>query len=528
MAINDGALDAKWVRLRNQVQEANPRVQDPLDVTAVLESLGWTDLLIEQQFGFSDVFQAGEELYHAIVREVTQVPLPVVVRTSRKQWVVTALRDLGHGLTFSLPMMVSILSMITLHLSFASYQYFSVSDATAIALATFLSFLTTGGFSQAMTNVYYVLVGMQKLQDVEATIFLIMRWALGLTGMVAIAIFAADFVLPLMPESLIALMVVYMIMLSSLWLSFTGLYILRREYLLTVIVALAIFMAFFLHHLGFPVEWSQAAAMGVASVLGIGVSIVIFRRRTRGVTEISGIFRTRLPQLARGASSYFLYGLLYFTYVYVDRLVAWSTQTTYLPYNIWFRGQYELGMDWSLAALFVPLSLAELLIATIMRRIEYLEHRITLENPHQFFRGLRVTYFQTLSVFVAASLFGVFATHIGAKILAALPLFHSSVPTHGVEPMVFFWSSWAYVLFSIAIFNVLFLFTLSHPSPALRVLTYGIIADVVIGVLATQIFQGYQYAVFGLFFSAGLIAVYSTVLVLRLIPNIDYLLYRLA
>lgn len=524
---NTSVRDVTWERLRAQVQETNPDLQDPLDVAAVLESLGWTDRQIEDRFGASNVFEAAEELFSEIRRQVTQNPMPIRVTITRKALVWSVFRDIGHGLTFTLPMIVSVAAMITLHISFSSYLYFSVPDATAIALATFLSFLTTGGFTQAMTHIYYVLMGMQKIQEIEATVFLVMRWSLLVTLFFGMLVIVGDFVFPIMPESLVLLMILYTVLLSMLWLSFTGLYILRREYWLTFITAFAIFVAYALHSRGIAVQWAQVAAMLIASLTGLGTSLIIFRRRTRGFQALRGVFKTRLAQLAHGASPYFLYGLLYFVFVYMDRLVAWSSQTSYLPYNIWFRGQYELGMDWSLVALFLPLSLAEVLISTVMRRIENLEHQLSVRKDEELLRSIRRTYFRTLGIFVAVSALGVILTHVGVTLLAPLKLFRLSVPVRGVEPFVFMWSSWAYVLLSVAIFNVLMLFTLSHPRPALMVLGYGIGLDLLSGVLATQLLNGYQYAVLGLFLSCVFVAVYSTRTLLQLLPQLDYFLYRL-
>ncbi|PSR22636.1 MAG: hypothetical protein C7B45_06175 [Sulfobacillus acidophilus] len=525
---NAAGRDGGWERLRAQVQEANPDLQDALDVAAVLESLGWTDRQMERRFGFPDVFAAAEELYAGIRRQVTQTAIPVQVHVPRSALVWSVIRDLGHGLTFTLPMIVSVAAMITLHISFASYQYFSVPNATAIALATFFSFLTTGGFTQAMTNIYYVLTGMQKVSEIEATVFLVMRWSIVVTLAFAALVIVGDFVFPIMPESLVLLMILYMVMLSLLWLSFTGLYILRREYFLAFITAFAIAIAYLLHRQGLAVQWAQMVAIAAASLTGIVTSLVIFRRRTRGFESLQGVFQTRLAQLAHGATPYFIYGLLYFIFVYVDRLVAWSSQTTYLPYNIWFRGQYELGMDWSLVALFLPLSIAEVLISTVMRRIENLEHQLHVREAGDLLHSMQRTYFTLLTIFVGISVVGVLLTHIGVGLLAPLRLFRLSVPVHGVEPFVFTWSSWSYVLFSVAIFNILMLFTLSHPQPALRVLIYGIGIDLLSGVLATQILNGYQYAVIGLFIGALFIAAYSTRMVLSLLPQLDYYLYRLA
>lgn len=519
--------DTRWNRIRTQIQETNPDVQDALDVAAILESMGWTDRRVEEVFGYPDVFAIAEDLYNDITSQVVQSPLPITVRITPKALWLSVIRDIGHGLTFTLPMLVSVAAMITLHISFASYQYFSVANATAIALATFLSFLTTGGFTQAMTNMYYVLTGMQKNQEIEATVFLVMRWALGTTVGFAVLAVVGDFIFPIMPESLILLMVLYMVLLSMLWLSFTGLYILRREYVLTFVTAFAIGIAYLLHVHGLAVQWSQTVAITVASVCGIVTAVIMFRRRTRGAAVITGVFKTRLAQLVHGASPYFLYGMLYFVYIYVDRLVAWSSQTTYLPYNIWFRGQYELGMDWSLMALFLPLSVAELLISSFMRRLESIEHRLPLRNRPELLRDLQRTYFSRLVIFVAVSILGALLTHVGVGLLAPLRLFRNSVPVHGVEPFVFTWSSWAYVMLSVGIFNILLLFTLSHPRPALQILVYGIVADLLLGVIATQVLAGYQYAVLGLLFSTIFVAVYSTRTVLRMFPEMDYYLYRI-
>ncbi len=496
-------------------------------MASVLESLGWTDGRVEGAFGYQDVFDAADQLYNEIRQHLTQSPLPVRITVTRKQLFKSTMRDIGHGLTFTLPILVSVAAMIVLHISFASYQYFSVANATAIALATFFSFLTTGGFTQAMTHIYYVLSGMQKAQEIEATIFLVMRWSIAVTLAVGALMIVGDFVFPIMPESLIFVMVLYTVLLSLLWLSYTGLYILRREYFLTFITALAIVIAFELHHLGIAVQWAQTIAIIVASFASSATSIVLFRRRTRGVKALAGVFKTRLAQLAHGASPYFIYGLLYFAYVYTDRLVAWSSQTTYLPYNIWFRGQYELGMDWSLVALFLPLSVAEVLISAVMRRIENLEHRLTVVRREDLVQSVRATYIKLLGVFTGISVLGVFLTHMGVGLLSSIRLFQQSVPTNGVEPFVFDLSSLAYVLFSVAIFNVLLLFTLSHPRPALRVLLLGILVDVVSGVLATQLLNGYEYAVVGLGISALFLAVESTRAILRVLPALDYFLYRL-
>lgn len=512
-----------------QVIEANRDVQDPYDVAAVVESCGWTDRRVENTFGFANVFELAEEMYQDI--KVAVVMEPVAPRLTLPWSVILSkmAREFGHGLTFTLPMMVSVMSMITLHISFASYQYSPVEQATAIALATFFSFITTGGYTQAMANIYYILLGMQEVSQVESTIFLVMRWgfwtSVGLAGLLIML----DLVFPIMPIALMQDTAVYVILLSVVWLSFAGLYVLRREWVLTFVTLLSVGVAYGLFHRGYSLLTAQASAMAVASVASVIVSVWIFRRGAKHHVQHEGrAIKARTSQLAYATSSYFFYGILYFVFIFADRLVAWSTNTVYLPYNIWFRGQYELGMDWSLAALFFPLSAAEVMIGYVLRWLEAAEHRIQEEDVARLHHQLTWVYWRSLAIFAVFAVVGVISAHIAVNLLTPIRLFRDAVPINGVEPFVFDWSSVAYVLLSVSLLNILFLFTLSHPRPALRVLLLATAIDVGVGIVVTRILGGYQFAVWGLMAGTIYLFVASTVAVVRMLPTIDYLLYRLA
>src|SRR6266513_6276456 len=55
----DQALD----ELVAAVRAVRPRLVDAWEATAVIESLGYTDARVQQEFGFSDTRAAGEYLY---------------------------------------------------------------------------------------------------------------------------------------------------------------------------------------------------------------------------------------------------------------------------------------------------------------------------------------------------------------------------------------------------------------------------------------------------------------------------------
>lgn len=510
------------------VHEANPDVQDALDVAATVESLGWTDSRVEDVFGFATVFDLAEDMLVDIRSRVWMRPLPTRVERTLGEILRQALDELWNGMTFALPMVVSVVSMIFLHISFASYLYFSVEQATALALATFLSFVLTGGITQAMANSYYILTGLGEAEEVEPTLFLFMRWGISAAIVVCALIVFLDSLFPLFPLPIVLFMSIYTVTLSMLWLACATLYVLRRVYILTVVYAIAIAIAYLTWQHGYPVVIGQMVGMVVATVISTGSATLIYRRVRRTMYEEGRILKTRISQLAYAASPYFTYGTLYFIFIFADRLVSWSTNTTYMPYTIWFRGPYELGMDWALGALIVPLAMSELMIGVLMRWI--IEHQQS--NPERevarMGSELRVVYLRVIAIFIAAAIAGVLVSHVIAALAATSPSARAVAPISSIESFTFTWASISYVLVAASLFNVLFLFTISLPAPALRQVGIAIAIDLGVGLVLTRILGQYQDAVYGLIAGAIYLGLATTFEVIHALPQVDFLLYRIS
>ncbi|MBW9234278.1 hypothetical protein JQK62_18805, partial [Leptospira santarosai] len=65
-----------------------------------------------------------------------------------------------------------------------------------------------------------------------------------------------------------------------------------------------------------------------------------------------------------------LYGFLYFSFLFVDRVNAWSKNEEFMPYVIWFRGQYELGLDFALLTIIIPMGVCEVVVNRLMFDLE--------------------------------------------------------------------------------------------------------------------------------------------------------------
>lgn len=514
-------------RLIRQVMEANPDVQDVYDVAAVVESCGWTDRQVESAFGYANVFEVSEELYRQIHVSVQARPIPPPKRTPWRRVIPQIVREFLRGVAFVFPMAITVASMILLHISLMAYQYFSLPQATALALATFLSFVATGGFSQSMAMAYYLLMGLQQVTEVERIIFWLMRWGFWTSLVLGAGIWGLDIVFPVLPQQLMGFMVLYMITLSVMWLSFSGLYVLRRETVLTAITGLGVAVVFVLWKYGVPVITAQIFGMFLSAFAGMVASVIIFRKSVIKKEATASVVITRPSQLAYTTGPYFAYGMMYFIFIFIDRIISWTTNTNYMPYAIWFRGQYELGMDWALITLMLPLGAGEVLITTLLNFVHAAEHYEPASRVQSLENGFRRMYYRSVMIISAVALLGWLSAHFFAAYASGVPLLYSATPVQGVEPFVFNWGSGSYVLLAISLFNIQLLFTLAFPRPALQFLSLALGIDTGVGLLATRLFNQYQFAVFGLLAGSGFLAVATTWAVIRQLPRIDYVLYRM-
>lgn len=517
-------------RLAHQVLEANADVQDVLDVTALIESFGYSDRRIRAEYGYASMFDLAEAVHREVAGSVTHRPLPTVHAPPWRTTAWTMLGQFVHGLTFAVPMTVSIAAMVFLKISFAAYQNFDLEQATALTLATFFSFMTTGGFTQVMAYVYYVLVGAQEHDAVLATLTLVVRWGMAVTGAFCLALFLVDTAFPVLPVSVLVFALIYTVPLSAMWLSYTGMYVLRREYLLTVATAVAIGVAYLLwkvEHV--PVTLAQIAAMLVGSLLTVAMAAHLFRRAAYANRQgaIGRIVRTRASHLAYGSAPYFAYGLLYFTFVFADRLISFTTNTNFLPLGIWFRGPYELAMDWALLALILPLGAAEPFVTLILSWLMRAEQAVAETRLADLVVRLRRIYLSSAAALALIGAAGYLLSHLLVALARTAPLLAGKVPIHGGEPLVFTVASLSYSLLIVGLFNVLLLFTLARPVSALRAFGLAIAVDLAVGLVASRLGNADALAVLGLAAGVLYLLVATTLEILRVIRVIDYTLFQL-
>lgn len=515
-------------RLLDEVLERHKQPEDRYEIAAILESLGWNDTRASNTFGVDDVFELASHLWERSKTKVLYTPFAKSETMTFWQLAVELFRTFMRGVIFAFPMAVSVFSMLTLKFSLWSYEYLSVELATAIAIGTILSFITVGGFTQAIARrgFFYILQGYYSMARRVTFHFIGLGFAVCI--LLSILFFILNTVIQMFPLSMVSIIILYFFFLNTIWLSVTVMYILKRELLFTGFIVIGILFVYILFEvIGVNIILSQLISLSLISVISVFTVIWLFKQAERKGEK--GI-QPQLPKMSVTLYStmpYFAYGVLYFSLLYLDRIMAWSTNNeTTMPYLIWFRGEYELGLDFALLVLIIPMGVAEVILTKLMMDISVSQKSYWGDETDRMNRKFeQVYYYRFIAIgsvavvsaiilyFACRYFFGIFDIDIGRT------LYESDLTR-----TVYILALAAYVLLSISLMNAVILFSLSQPYLVLKDIWKALLVNVSTGFLCSRWF-GYEYAAIGLLAGSIVFLVLSTRSVRKVFRNLDYYLY---
>ncbi|WP_309120791.1 hypothetical protein [Paenibacillus sp.] len=515
-------------RIVGDVQKRNMFPEDRYEVAALLESMGWNDGRVGDKFGMHDVFELADAIWEQIQQRVVVTPFEPPPKRDLKYMIVELSKSFLRGVIFALPMAISVLSMLTLKFSLWSYEFLSVELATCIAIGTILSFIVVGGYTQAIARrgFFYLFQGYYNMG--RKVTFKFIRLGYITCLITCVLIYGFNLVFNIFPSNMFIYIVLYFFFLTSIWLSVTVMYILRRELTFTGLIILGIILVYILmSYTPLDIIFSQLISIFFVSVVGMVLVVHYFRLAER--KEEKGI----APQLPRmsitiySVMPYFLYGFLYFYFLFVDRINAWSAHEWYMPYFIWFRGEYELGLDFALLALMIPLGVSEVIVHKLMLDMEDAQKRYWGSETESMNRHFLKVYYKMMAVIVTASVAsgavvwkGLFMANEKYIEFAGKPLIREDTVTE----FVFIVSVASYVILAVALMNAVILFSLSRADLVNRSILPAVGANMTVGFLLSRWFE-YHFAIFGLLVGSIIFATLTVIQMLRVLKKLDYYLY---
>jgi hypothetical protein len=531
------ALSLKWIDNKEQVLNdlldsvLNKHIQpeDYFEIAAILESMGWNDERVSTSFGVEDVFELAELLWQRMQQKILFTPFSKVRKYTLTEIIIELTRHFLRGVIFALPMGLSVLSMLTLRYSLWSYENLSIELATSIGVGTILSFITVGGFTQAIARrgFFYVIQGYYGMARRVTFYFIFLGFFVCIV--ICILLYFLNMIIQVLPFDLLTIAILYYFFLNSIWLSVTVMYILKKELIFTGLIIAGIGIVYlFTTVFGIgTIIVAQLVALAIVSITSLALVIYFFKKAEKqGEKGIA----PKLPKMSVTIYStfpYFVYGAMYFTFLYVDRVISWSTHDPAgMPFFILFRGYYELGLDFALLVLIIPMGLTEVILNKLLVDIQisqkvfwgYEAEKMNRLYVAQYWkRIILISVFSILSACFVFFLTRYVITHSpsdAGRILISNPITKS----------VFFWALIAYVFVAVALMNAVILFSLSQPKLAIQSIWPAMALNMVVGFLCTR-WWGYEFAVIGLLTGSLAFLIISTRNVHLMFRRLDYYLY---
>ncbi len=515
----------RLTELLDEIRKQRMQPEDRYEIAAILESFGWNDAAAAEAFGVRDIFELADQLWDASQAGVLVAPAARVAKKSFLQYIFLFTRHFLRGMIFALPMAVSVVAMLTLRFSLWSYQYLSLENATSIAIGTLLSFVAIGGFTQAIAYWGFKYTGQDQYYMARQLVFYYVKlgYVLCLIGAVGFLLFSAVFAV--FPWRMTLIIALYFLFLSAIWLSVTIMYILQKELTFTGLFIGGILLVFILFKLlKLNIILSQVIALSSVALAGVLIARHFFiqaeKAREQGINpplpRLSVVFHISVP--------YFVYGILYFTFIFVDRVVAWSTNNVYMPFLIWFRGEYELGLDIALIVLILPMGLIEAVASELMANLEANRKNFIAGEANRMNQMYVSVYVKRIVYVVFFSLVNALALYLFLNTLNQRGILGIAIVLSNTSRFVFIWALVAYAIVSVALMNALLLFCLSQPQMVYRSVLFACGTNMVLGFLLSR-WVDYSWAVFGLLVGALVFAAFSSRQVLKVLRGLDYYLY---
>lgn len=520
----------KLERLVEEVQARSLTPEDRNEIAALLESMGWNDSRATEQFAVENVFELASEIWEHIRQKIVTTSFTSDERLGAAKMTYELIKSFLRGLIFALPMAISVVSMLTLKFSLWSYQNLSVELATCIAIGTILSFVVVGGYTQAIARrgFFYIYQGYYRMA--RKVTFLFIRFGYITCLAVCGAIYLFNLVFNIFPPNMFLYIILFFLFLNSIWLSVTVMYILRRELTFTGLIIAGIGVVFVLFRLlKQDIIVSQLIAISLVSIVGLG--LVVYYFRTAEKREEKGIApkMTRLSITVYSIMPYFAYGFLYFSFLFIDRVNAWSANESYMPYFIWFRGEYELGLDFALLSLMIPLGVCEVLVNKMMMDVETSYKRFWGFEANKMNAHFEKVYYKMSGVILLTSLLSAILIYWllqwcdHAYLISTGKHLIASAKTR----FVFVSAIASYAVLAVGLLNAVILFSLSQPRFVNRAILPALGVNFVVGFLLSR-WVDYTYAVFGLMAGSILFVVLSFLSIRSVFRKLDYYLYAIS
>ncbi len=514
--------------LGQQIIDLIGEPKDKWEIAAQIEVLGIRDADARSDYDARDVFDLASRIFDGFRAGLFRNELEGEDPTESSAFT-RFVRNYFAGLLFSLPMALQAVTMIVWGYGVWGAIDIDLRIGSSIALGFIASYIVTGGFMQTIVRrgLFYLYQEEHWLARWTA----LRAWSISLRIVLALLVPALliNAIFALLPWSMVFTAAGYYAALSVLWLNWALLYLVRKTWLFVVTTAAALGCVL-LAAKGFHASPVMANAIGllVADALSFALALRHLNKIGRAAQRRYVVNPPRITVLVYSTSRFFVYGLLYNTFLFADRVLAWTSGTgreDFPPYGFWLNVRYELGMDLALIVVMLLSGIVEHATQRFSERLVPAQKSVRGIDGADFLARVRRDQRIRLIVLACSAVFAVAATYGVVTMLRGMPTLriHEALQTT-TTTNVFLAATAAYVIFMFALQNILMLLTLSRVEMVVRAVGLALIVNLAVGFVCSRAIH-YSAAVAGLVAGSITLAAMTSRAMHNVLRELDYHYY---
>ena len=434
------------------------------------------------------------------------------------------LKSFVLGITNLFPVLLQFMMIIFFGYSLWTSVDFNTLQSTAVVLGVIVGMIISGGFVQVIGRQASFYWSYSDFEMTKKTINYILKkgtWAI-LIGLSLL--FILNMFLSFYPNKVLIITFVYAFLIGLLILYLAPLYPIKQRWFISVAVfigtTISIILAKKTNLMIYFTHW-----IGLITVIGLSKLFqhLFFKRILHKTVKIAQN-KINTPVLLYHNYKYFFYGLFIYLFVFIDRILAWSSELDGLmPFVIYFKKDYELGMDIAIVSFLFMGGVLEYSVKIFTHFLD-LQQRLTKYNEVKHFNGyFTMMYWRNVLILLVSSTVLFIITYF----LITSPWGYESrfhIKLLDLSYTVASFGCIGYLFLAWGMMNSLYLFTLGRPTEPLKAIIIATVVNIITGFVFSR-FVGYEYSVIGMVMGSLVFMVLTLKENVSFFKNLDYNYY---
>lgn len=500
--------------ITQQIIKINPYPLNYWEVTAIIESLGYTDYIVQTEFSFPNVLTLAKYIYQELIDK--DFPTNTVQKLSNLEAFYKEacifFEQFSHSFIYAFPW---IIMFFFEHSSFSKNLSVLPPDLAApLSLALMMSLIVSGGFIQIIARQGQIYLNLKETELAKNICIQFIIIGLSVAIVLGFIGILFGFYRNLFPDKYLIIAAIYYLVLSLIWMLCSVVSLQKPAWYIPLIFIISGLIFTFLTYLGINIFIGQLVAL-VSSLVLI---LLLIAKRFNFTLKNEDDAKMQMPRFALlfyCLFPYFSYGVVYFSFLFADRLTAGSAISFSSGLSFAVNLDYKTGMDLALLNFLISIAITEYLHYKFMHYWYKKAEIVFFNNFKDLSHKLYRYYFLIILI-----IFCLFST------LGSLTIFYFS-NSYGLSSKVVeiaIIGLVGYAVFTIGLLNSMILFSLARPILVLKAIIPALLINLFLGYFLGHIVVSY-YASIGFVLGAIFFAMYSLKEVLAVLSQPDYAYY---